>query len=380
MEHFFKIAQLALDGAEPGTQDEMKRVAETAMCLHYIRAMSPRLADTQKADIAALQDRLMAALHADAFLRLTVNPFLLQQAVTPYIFLRADGAQSPYYEALLETFFANDLAVREGYHFRALERSYLMWKAGKGPRPRDFAAPIMTDALQIYAFNRDLGYALTHTVLYSTDFGLESDADADVTGALLMLAAEALGRNDTDLCMEALLALTSQAPDASVVAAIVQVTARLQEDNLILFAARDGGADYHPIFVHQMLCARIQALTGRDVRQIRADTLLTDQIHALVPLISALALKDGAAIHAAYHAFCVDHAPVAFVDKVVSDRLDYLRSLAQRQVLFEREFSSVGRRDIRLYDEYLGQIAACHHAHPALGAPVARPARVVPGV
>lgn len=364
------IALRVLATSAGATQDDYKRVAEVCIATHYAQRFYPGEYLNQSA-LDALQDRLMSFLHRDAFLRMPLNPFLVLQNVTPYVFLRAQGLRSDYYEALLDVFRNFDTAVREGYHYRALERDFLLFKLDEAPRPRAWDTPIFDDARQVHAFNRDMGYALTHTVMYSTDFGGVTDRVDHVHDALMCLAADALARNDVDLCLECLLCLTSQAPDPDVLADMTEIISWLQRRNAVMLEAMDIRLDYHPMLVHDMLRARMLALTGRDIVYDTEKGTPDGPIRALGPLWTALGGKNVDAIEQAYGDWTTRFGARAFLSELVAGRLVYLRALAGRNALFEREFSHLAQRDDALYPQYLGKLSALADRFPSLGADMA---------
>ncbi|RYE07169.1 MAG: hypothetical protein EOP22_18900 [Hyphomicrobiales bacterium] len=364
--YLFELAAPVLASCSEGGQDELKRIAELSMALHYVRlSYPPSLLKATRA--RAVARMLLDKLDDGQMLRLLGNTFLLQQHVTPYIFLRAPRRRSTYYEGLVETFLASELQVRECTPYRRLERAHLLYKLGAGDMDDVSEAAIFSDAQRVYFFNRDLSYALTHTLLYATDFSTLSRPDPRARFACLAIAAMSHEANDVDLFFEASLCLMGQELPAAVLAELQPLVAAMRERNPDLFAMADPLAGYHPLLVYDLL--RGAALRHHAI-DLADETPELDAEPGLIRLAGALCLslkgKDLERIESAYAAWCAAAGPEPFVRDMVKTRLATLRLLASTHILFEREFVHLGRRDASLYAEYLAAIDGLEQRQAAL--------------
>lgn len=327
-----------------------KVMAELAMALHFFRQSYPMALLDAKA-LAKAEADLTARLTSDAHLALLANPFLVAQALTPYIFLRDAIAPLPSCEALLAELVREDASLREATPYRRMERGYLLAKLGRTPLPGWRGAAILHDARRAWAFNRDATYAFTHTVLFATDFAAVQRPDPFVKGISLMALAQAHAAADLDLFWELALCLMSQTLAPDELAGLCHLAADLRDRYVSLFRADDLEAAYHPLLVHDILRGRLLARHGIDLWTVAAAA--DGPFPALLILSRALNGKNAGRIESAHAALPRN----AWSDVMVRDRLTQLRRLARREVLFLREIGPDQTPDPSLYPDYTRQIS-----------------------
>lgn len=378
MPFLFRIFDALRPLMHEGSQDAAKCIAETAIALSFLRRHAPD--GTLPAGAAArVADGIHGLLHSDGFLRLVVNGFVVQQCITPYVFLRGTIPVSPFHEALIDDFREYDRAVAEAMPYRRMERAFLLHELGEGPLPDWTGAPIFADALQAATFNRDMAYAFTHTVLYATGFGGIARPDDWVKGVAQLLAAKSLGEDDLDLFLECALCLMSQPVDAAELADLVAMIASAQARNLVMMQTPDAPRHYHPLLVHDMLWALMLRNHGIDIRTAAPAAAGPGPLCDLQGLAAALAGKDAARIGALHRAHRMSYGARPWLDRLVRHRLATLRSLAARHVLFARELATLGADAPQVYSDYLCGCDALLAGLPDEGPGLHRPKQGQPG-
>lgn len=339
-----------LPAFDPTTQEASKCAAEMAMALHFVLCTYPAAMIDMDA-VAAVEAALLDRMGTDACLRLVTNPFLLAQGLTPYIFLRSEARRSPFHDGLLADFIETDRALRECTPYRAIERTYLLYKLGRGPLPDWDAAPVMTDIRAAWAFNRDLSYAFTHQVFFCTDFGCVLRPDPMVKAAAMLLAAQTHGANDVDLFWECCICLMTQPLSAGERDGLLHLLAGFEVGVPDLIATGDIRERYHPLAVRDILRGLVLRRFDVDIADCGPGNG-PGPFAALSDLALALPGKDAGAIVVA-----LGRCPSLPGLRIMArDRLRYLGDLARHGILFEREFASLSRRDPALYTVYSAQV------------------------
>lgn len=348
------IAPEMLDRIDKLDQDATKLVMETAMALHYVA----RGADPDWIDRAAHHRavaRIAAIITGGDWLMLAENRFLIQQCITPYVFLRHHSGPLPAHEALLGYFRRCDTTMREQTPYRCLERRYLLAAIDGGDLPRLADQPIMGDAECVAAFNRELGYAFTHAAFFTTDFGFRPRRDPCAAAVALCVLAQAARRNDVDLAMEAAIAmLACDAGPADRDAALAAI-GLLIAANPALTEPGDG-ADYHPKFVLDILRCLVWRRYRRDLlaeRPARAGALPVARLGAV---LVAMTGKDPGAMLDGLRGYEDLSGHCGWLRRLIALRLDELGDQARARVLFEREFAHLGQRSPAVYPGLLARL------------------------
>jgi hypothetical protein len=340
--------------------DHSKCLTELAMALHYLRRDYPaHLLD--QAAAARLEDVIHTRIHEEGWLRMVANDFVLHQCATPYVFLRlgprAAELHSPVHEGLLDDLAAADRVMGEQTPYRALERPWLLALTGRGALPDWRGTAVMRDAGRAYGFDRAMAYAFTHTVFYASDFGARPMPDEEVRGVALMLAAMAMARNDVDLFWECCMCAVWQPLTAAEWAGLLHCIAEVRDRNPVLFQERLTGTAlrqaYHPMLVHDLLRGAVLARHGVDILT-HPQGAGPGEVGRLGTLAAALARRDAEAIRQSYAA--CEGGP--WLKRMVAGRLETLQALAERNVLFAREYAAlgVGMSDADLHRCYARQI------------------------
>jgi hypothetical protein len=338
------------------SQTASKCVAELAMALHYLRRDYPSGA-LPEADLAQAESAIAERIASDDWLRLAGNGFLIQQCVTPYLFLRGQIPASRFHDGLIDDLAQTDRSVRECTPYRRLERSWLLFKLGQGPLPSWDNAPIMADVEAAQAFNRDLSYAFTHTVFFCTDFAGIRRPDPMIKTVALMIAAQSHAASDVDLFFECCICLMSQDLTAAELNGLLHLVADLSTRHAVLFEAHRLEEEYHPLFVYDIL-------RGLMLRWHQIDIAVLTSIgpdgpyEALLTLATALCGKDAGAIMRALAKARTAGCPHDVLHRMVEARLSCLASLARHGALFEREFAVLNRRDDTVYPAYVAEVSA----------------------
>lgn len=335
-----------LDRLADPSPDATKAVAELAMAADFLCQ-----AHGARAELISLADRLAVRLCSDAHLSLLNNPFLLGQALTPYVFLRGLGVRLPVWERVMAVGLGVDDGLREATPYRRMERQYLRAKAGLQPLPGWRGAPILRDARRAWAFNRDLSYAFSHVVLFATDFAAVPRPDPFVRGVGVLLFAEACGRRDVDLAWELALCLLTQDLSPADLADVVAACAALGDgfDDLVL--PEKITATYHPVLVHDILCARLWQHHRLRLDRAAAANPMPPRLAGLEAFRKALAAKDAGAMQRAHDALPGEDWSRA----MLHDRLEDLRRQSRGRILFLRETQGA-EVDGPLYPDYARQI------------------------
>ena len=346
MEATLAMAPHLLDRLADPSPEATKAVAELAMAADFlcqVHGPVPGLRD--------LAGRLADRLGDDAHLSLLNNPFLLGQALTPYVFLRGLGVRLPVWERALVAGLSAD-GLHEATPYRRMERQYLRAKAGLRPLPGWRNAAILRDARKAWAFNRDLSYAFSHVVLFATDFAAVPRPDPFVQGVGMLLFAEACGRRDVDLAWELALCLLTQALPPADLAEVVAACAALRDGFADLADPGRIAATYHPVLVHDILCARLWQHHRLRLDGAKGDPM-PPRLAALEVFRKALAGKDAAAMVRAASAL----SGQGWSRAMLRDRLADLRRQTRGRILFLRETGGA-EVDGPIYPDYARQIGA----------------------
>lgn len=340
--------------------DHSKCLSELAMALHYTRRDFPAgMVDETAA--ARLEDVIHARIHEPGWLRMVANDFVLHQCATPYIMLRDSprvaSLRSPVHEGLIEDLARTDRVMAEQTPYRALERPWLLAKTGHGCLPDWRHAAVMHDVERAYGFDRPMAYAFTHTFFYASDFGARRIDDPQLRGVALLLMAMAMARNDVDLFWECAICAVAQPLRPAEWAGLCHMIAEVRDRNRFLFevtltgtALRDA---YHPLLVHDILRGLVLARHGIDILTVPQGAG-AGPAGALGNLALALSRRDATAILHAYR-LC---EPEDWLARMVGGRLATLQALAERGVLFAREYAAlgVGMADPDLHRTYARQV------------------------
>ena len=357
MFYLYKIWPRVVAACASGSQEDSKRIAELSMALHYITKFTPK-------DALHLtgSDELRAAvykyIHKDAFLKMLNNYFLLQQHITPYVFIRGHDLSSKYYENLLRIFRDHDLSVQECFHYRSLERTHLLYKLDKGPLPGINDWPVLKDARQLQYFNRDMSYALTHSLLYATDFSDHVHPDGLLKDCCMLLMAQSFDANDIDLFLESCVCFLSQHITDAECNDMLAMISRMRSQNNLLFLASNVVSDYHPLLVHDILRALV-------LRRFQVDILSEAKlgreqgpISGLCRILIALKGKDPTEINSLSTAYMRIWGERPFLTNILLHKLNLLSALAMEEVLFQRELTLLGQENPGIYSAFLQQIRA----------------------
>lgn len=327
------------------------------MALHYIAKFAPKDV-LPAAQTDELREALFKYIHKDNFLRMLNNYFLLQQHITPYVFIRCNGPLSTYYEHLLRVFYDHDLAVQECFHYRSLERGHLLYKLGKAPLPEINDCPILKDARQMQFFNRDLSYAFTHTLLYATDFSDYPHPDGLLKDCCMLLMAKSFDANDIDLFLESCICFLSQDITDTERNDMLAMISGIRSQNIILFTASNVISDYHPLLVHDILRALILRRFKVDILSEAKQCGQQGPISDLTRLLNALKGKNPNEINNILVDYIRRWGNRPFIINIVQHKLNLLATLAKEEVLFQREFSLLGQKNLDIYSEFLQKFTA----------------------
>lgn len=357
MIYLFDIYDRVLAACTSGSQEDSKRIAELSMALHYIlKFYEPNAYSSQ--DVKKIQYAISDYIHSENYLKLLGNSFLLQQHITPYIFIRSENLRSQYFEGLIKVFQEFDHSVQESFPYRALERNHLLYKLNSSPISTSFQGHIFSDTLQIQSFNRDLSYAFTHTVFYSTDFSDLHIDNKQVKDCSKILIAQSFSANDIDLFLEACICFLSQEISKNEFDDMIAMIHEIQLKNVLLFECKDITEDYHPLFVHDILRGLILRRFNFDITSINKSENTQGPIRSLGEISIALKGKDPEKILELYSEYSKYWDRMPFLEKIINQKILTLKTLANKEVLFEREFTYLGKHNFDIYSEYLEKLEA----------------------
>jgi len=347
----FKLCDQLIGTCDEGCLQDSKKIAELSIGLYYAQKFFTA-ENYSLSQAHNLQDKIFAYIHNPAYINLLSNYFLLQQHITPYVFIRDDKLQSPYFEGLLKTFQNHDLTTQENFPYRTLERNHLLYILGIRPITISLNSPVVCDALQIQSFNHTLSYALTHTIFYSTDFSSILTPNQTIKDYCKILMAQCFYANDIDLFLEVCICFLSQNISKTELKDMLALIHDLQLKNYSLFHCSDVSKDYHPLIVHDILRGLVLKRFRFDIMNAPASDQENGPIRSLWPITEALGGKDSTKISTTYAAYAKTWGPLATLEKIIKHKFILLNELAKNKVLFEREFSHLGRRDNIIYSEY----------------------------
>ncbi|MBZ4021904.1 hypothetical protein CKO11_05450 [Rhodobacter sp. TJ_12] len=350
MQAILRLAPVLLDALPADGPEATKAVAEVSMALDFLAQVHG-----PQPGLSALAGQLMHWLGNDTHLALSGHPFLVGRALTPYVFLRALAPKHPAWERLLFDWCDHGIKLCEATPYRRLEQDYLRAKVRGASWPDWEGAAILQDALQAWAFNRDLSYAFTHLVFFCTDFAAVKRPDPFVKGIGMMLLGEALGRTDVDLVWELALCLLTQDLEAAELDEVISAAVEMRKELHDLCDPAEITKGYHPVLVHEILAARLHQHHGRDLYREAAGT--RPRLAAIEAFRCALTGKDANAMVAAERALPAED----WSRRMLCQRLHELKRRARDRTLFLRETGGADH-DAPLYGEYADQIDALLHA------------------
>ena len=362
MIYLFDTYERVLDASTTGSQEDSKRIAELSMALHYVQKFYPPDAYSD-VHVQKLQSSILDYIHCEGYLKLLGNYFLLQQHITPYVFIRSEKTISRYFEGLLKIFQQFDLSVQESFPYRSLERNHLLYKIGSHPISVSFESKIVADALQIQSFNRDLSYAFTHTVFYSTDFSDLQIVNQKIKDCSKILIAQSFNANDIDLFLESCICLLSQDISKDEFEDMIALIHDIELRNVLLFECGNIAEDYHPLFVHDILRGLIQRRFDCDINCPVNSQKNKGPIRSLWEISIALKGKDPTRILEIYSEYAELWGRMSFLEKIIDHKINMLNAFACQEVLFEREFSHLGQYSYELYSEYQEQLEVSLKRH-----------------
>ena len=258
-----------------------KPIAETAMLLYAASGVRrlPNVA-TRVDEIARLL--VSHARSAQTLLNMALQPALCLDLAVPHILLSKLGYPDPGVDDFLRSCRASQ--VRDGHErpaFASLEQRWIesLW-TGTEPGPawhRDLRNSVLNRPLDILGGLRDDGYALTHLLMYCTDFGFRSAFLPRQQSVILeeasSLLAKCLDDEDYDLAGEVVMAWPLiGAPWCPAATFAFRVLARVEDDAGVLpggttkldrlnqLQGREKtryalGTAYHTVYVMGFLCA-----------------------------------------------------------------------------------------------------------------------------
>jgi len=293
----FKLCDQLIGTCDEGCLQDSKKIAELSIGLYYAQKFFTA-ENYSLSQAHNLQDKIFAYIHNPAYINLLSNYFLLQQHITPYVFIRDDKLQSPYFEGLLKTFQNHDLTTQENFPYRTLERNHLLYILGIRPITISLNSPVVCDALQIQSFNHTLSYALTHTIFYSTDFSSILTPNQTIKDYCKILMAQCFYANDIDLFLEVCICFLSQNISKTELKDMLALIHDLQLKNYSLFHCSDVSKDYHPLIVHDILRGLVLKRFRFDIMNAPASDQENGPIRSLWPITEALGGKDSTKISA----------------------------------------------------------------------------------
>lgn len=151
-----------------------KVIAETAMFLRAAASVPSAAAR----DVAARAHQLARALlpharHPRVAIGIALHPAMARDYGAAHLVLAKVGYPDPEFDRFLTAALAAPTATaRERLPHRELEQAWLAWLAG-GTRPPEelVARTALVRGVDLVTGSRDDIYALTHALLYATDFG-----------------------------------------------------------------------------------------------------------------------------------------------------------------------------------------------------------------
>ena len=279
---------IALVGAEHPTVDLYaleappdKVIAETAMLVRAAAAVPASLAPGVSARAHALARELIPhARHPRVAVGIALHPALARDYAAAHLVLTRLGYPDRDFDrALARALAAPTAAARERLPHRELEQDWLASLVGE---PARFTGALERTALvqgvDLLTGSRDDIYALTHALLYATDFGNQMPTPSesvDLRATVQSAVAGALDDDDFDLAGELLLAWPfSGAAWGPVPSFAFAVLAHVEDEVGVLPSlALDGvayaqqppesrrsyvtAATYHTGFVMGLLCAAV---------------------------------------------------------------------------------------------------------------------------
>lgn len=188
-----------------------KVVAETALLLRAAAAIPGESANGIAARIPELVRRLTPHARGDRVrAAIVLRPALARDFALAHVSLAAAGWPDPELDRLLERSLADPTSTgRERQPHRELEQHWIDGLRGAPRDAPDLSRTALETGIDLLSGSRDDAYALTHSVIYATDFGALSPRLSRPGGSAAAEAGSALARalddDDFDLVAELLL-------------------------------------------------------------------------------------------------------------------------------------------------------------------------------
>ena len=265
-----------------------KVVAETAFLLRAAASIPEAAAPGVAGRVSLLADRLVPhARGARARVAIALAPATARDYAVAHVTLGATGRPDPEFELLLARSLADPTsAARERLPHRELEQAWVDHLRGGGPVPAELVSrTALARGVDLLLGSRDDVYALTHSLMYATDFGAFATPLPRSAAAVLAESdsalAGALDADDFDLAGELLMSRPFLGPAWSAVPSFAfRVLARIEDEVGVLPSlAIDGdgyrrqpsasrreyyaATTYHTAYVMGLLCALLLAGDSR---------------------------------------------------------------------------------------------------------------------
>ena len=258
-----------------------KVVAETAMLLRAVATLPD--GTVRRCRVAALGSQLAVYAQGPRIAAgIALHPSLARDYGAAHIVLRAAGFGSPRCDAALERARLADAAQgRERLPHRELEQAWLAWLCdGKTPIAGLAERTALGRGIDLVFGKRDDVYALTHALMYATDFGgaalpglsrsperIAAEADSALAGALddddfdlageLLLTAPYLRREWSPAASFGFAVLAFVEDEVGVLPSLSLDREGYERHDPARRAAYVTAVAYHTAFVMGLLCAAI---------------------------------------------------------------------------------------------------------------------------
>ena len=264
-----------------------KVVAETAFLLRAVSSIPETVAPTVTDRVPQLVQQLIPHARGDRVrAAIALRPALARDFAVAHVSLSAAGWPDPSLDRLLARSLADPASAgRERQPHRELEQIWIDRLRGENaPTAETLARTALGTGIDLLAGNRDDVYALTHSIIYATDFGASTSLPrqaAEVVCEVRSALAGALDDDDFDLAGELLLTwpLLGSSWDA-ISSFAFAVLCRIEDEVGVLpslaidgegYRQQPAGArreyfaatTYHTAYVMGLLCASILRSTRR---------------------------------------------------------------------------------------------------------------------
>jgi hypothetical protein len=242
------------------TEDRYKKFAELCIFMNYC---SP---DHFGSNYIMVKNYLLEKIKTIPADDIFKNPYMVFHIAMPYVFLRK-FEKNELLESALKIMFQNKMFLFEVPPHRQMEWNFIKSKMGLSNISKVSTTSILNSNVYLCAVNREMAYAISHSLFYITDFGFAPPPKDLLNIEKLKFQLECLivkfyKENDLDVVLELCVNYFSLVPHTDLNFNILKVAdACIQQNSFIDNAYSESVfiQKYHSLFVIGILFSQLSA-------------------------------------------------------------------------------------------------------------------------